>query len=77
MLRLNGFSELKKIEGPVDLAIGFFDGVHLGHQAVINNAIGADENSTAVLTFDPHPLSVISSAQSPICLLYTSPSPRD
>ena len=68
MLRLNGFSELKKIEGPVDLAIGFFDGVHLGHQAVINNAIGADENSTAVLTFDPHPLSVISSAQSPIII---------
>lgn len=68
MVRLNEFSELKSIEGPVDLAIGFFDGVHLGHQAVINNAIGVDENPTAVLTFDPHPLSVISSAQSPIII---------
>jgi riboflavin kinase / FMN adenylyltransferase len=34
------------------VAIGTFDGVHRGHQAVIE---GAD----TVLTFDPHPLSVI------------------
>lgn len=34
------------------VAIGTFDGVHLGHQAVIE---GAD----TVLTFDPHPVEVI------------------
>jgi len=34
------------------VAIGTFDGVHLGHQAVIE---GAD----TVLTFEPHPLTVI------------------
>jgi riboflavin kinase / FMN adenylyltransferase len=34
------------------VAIGTFDGVHLGHQAVID---GAD----TVLTFDPHPLEVL------------------
>ena len=34
------------------VAIGTFDGVHLGHQAVIE---GAD----TVLTFDPHPLEVL------------------
>ena len=34
------------------VAIGTFDGVHLGHRAVIE---GAD----TVLTFDPHPLEVI------------------
>jgi riboflavin kinase/FMN adenylyltransferase len=34
------------------VAIGTFDGVHLGHRAVIG---GAD----TVLTFDPHPLAVI------------------
>jgi len=37
---------------PRKVAIGTFDGVHLGHRAVIE---GAD----TVLTFDPHPLSVI------------------
>ncbi|MDA7605171.1 bifunctional riboflavin kinase/FAD synthetase [Verrucomicrobiales bacterium] len=65
MLRLNSFSELNKIEGPVNLAIGFFDGVHLGHQAVINNIICSNEDSSVVLTFDPHPLSVLSPSQSP------------
>jgi riboflavin kinase/FMN adenylyltransferase len=34
------------------IAIGEFDGVHLGHRAVI-------EGSDTVLTFDPHPLAVI------------------
>ena len=37
---------------PRDVAIGTFDGVHVGHRKVIE---GAD----TVLTFDPHPLSVI------------------
>ncbi len=41
-----------------DVAIGTFDGVHLGHQAVID---GAD----TVLTFDPHPLEVIHPAALP------------
>jgi riboflavin kinase/FMN adenylyltransferase len=35
-----------------DIAIGTFDGVHVGHRQVID---GAD----TVLTFEPHPLSVI------------------
>ena len=37
---------------PRQVAIGTFDGVHRGHQAVIE---GAD----TVLTFDPHPLEVL------------------
>ena len=43
---------------PRHVAIGTFDGVHLGHQAVIE---GAD----TVLTFDPHPLEVIHPAALP------------
>jgi riboflavin kinase/FMN adenylyltransferase len=43
---------------PRRVAIGTFDGVHRGHQAVIE---GAD----TVLTFDPHPLEVLHPAAAP------------
>jgi riboflavin kinase/FMN adenylyltransferase len=43
---------------PRHVAIGTFDGVHLGHQAVIE---GAD----TVLTFEPHPLEVIHPTATP------------
>jgi riboflavin kinase / FMN adenylyltransferase len=43
---------------PRHVAIGTFDGVHLGHQAVIDHA-------DTVLTFDPHPLSVLRPALAP------------
>lgn len=45
------------------LAIGFFDGVHKGHQEVIRSAKKvADELAikTAVMTFDPHPSQLFS-----------------
>lgn len=43
-------------------AIGFFDGVHLAHRALINKTIevGRSKNmETAVITFDVHPKSVL------------------
>jgi len=43
---------------PRHVAIGTFDGVHLGHQAVIDDA-------DTVLTFDPHPLEVLHPAALP------------
>jgi riboflavin kinase / FMN adenylyltransferase len=43
---------------PRHVAIGTFDGVHRGHQAVI-------EDADTVLTFDPHPLEVLHPAALP------------
>ncbi|MGA8942654.1 MAG: bifunctional riboflavin kinase/FAD synthetase [Thermoactinomyces sp.] len=47
---------------PVSVAIGFFDGVHRGHQAVIREAVLLAEElgvTPAVMTFDPHPREVL------------------
>jgi riboflavin kinase / FMN adenylyltransferase len=43
---------------PRAVAIGTFDGVHLGHQAVIRAAVSAGDRPT-VVTFDPHPRTVL------------------
>ncbi len=43
---------------PRRLAVGTFDGVHLGHRAVI-------AGSDSVLTFDPHPVSVVAPEHTP------------
>ena len=45
-------------EKPIHLAIGMFDGVHLGHRKVIERAVAAARQSggvSGVLTFWPHP----------------------
>ncbi|MDB4408706.1 riboflavin biosynthesis protein RibF [Akkermansiaceae bacterium] len=49
--------------GSFGLALGVFDGFHLGHQAVIGAARGAGR--VGVLTFDPHPAEVFSPGNSP------------
>jgi riboflavin kinase / FMN adenylyltransferase len=47
---------------PRAVAIGTFDGVHVGHQAVIGRAVQLGRERgllTSVVTFDRHPLSVV------------------
>jgi len=39
---------------PRAVAIGTFDGVHLGHRRVVD-AVKAAELASTVVTFDPHP----------------------
>ncbi|HKU58966.1 MAG TPA: riboflavin kinase, partial [Gaiellaceae bacterium] len=41
------------------VAIGTFDGVHLGHRAVIGAAVAAGGLTPTVVTFDPHPRLVL------------------
>lgn len=59
------FSDLARVSlppGPVHLAIGVFDGLHRGHQAVIAGACQAaraDGGRAGVLTFHPHPAAIL------------------
>ena len=56
------------------MAVGVFDGVHLGHQAILKEVVrlAREKTGTAiVLTFSPHPQKVISPDQAPL-LLQTS-----
>ena len=46
-------------DSPLALAIGKFDGVHLGHQALLQGLVAtarARKLTPAVMTFEPHPL---------------------
>ena len=53
------------------LAIGMFDGVHLGHQQVLRQAIEdshRNEGRSVAVTFDRHPASVIAPDRTPALL---------
>jgi riboflavin kinase / FMN adenylyltransferase len=51
-MKVTRLPDVEPAERPRSVAIGTFDGVHLGHREVIGD-------SDTVLTFDPHPVSVI------------------
>jgi len=72
---LRTIGELQNLPGPLFLAIGVFDGVHLGHQAVIRRALEAarrDSGTAVVVTFDPHPVRVLRPEQAPRLLTSTA-----
>lgn len=72
---LTGIGQLARIEGPLYLAIGVFDGVHLGHRAVIERAVHdarAGQGTPVVVTFDPHPLRVLRPEKAPRLLTSTA-----
>lgn len=72
VLRFKSIGELAGTRGPCHLALGVFDGVHLGHQAVISQALAARERlggSCGVLTFDPYPIQVLFPEKAPRRLL--------
>ena len=54
--------------GPAALAIGSFDGVHLGHRAVLDRLVAGarrDGLRSAFITFDPHPRCVLDPVHCP------------
>jgi riboflavin kinase / FMN adenylyltransferase len=67
-----GLADHKRTPYPV-LTIGNFDGQHLGHRALLQAVVAtatARGGSPTVLTFDPHPLTVLSPS-TPLRLLTT------
>ena len=74
MKTLRSISDLTSLPGPLFLAIGVFDGVHRGHQAVIStsarHAHSAD-GTPVVVTFDPHPAKVLRPHDAPHLLTAT------
>lgn len=66
------FEELAGLGQPLHLALGVFDGMHVGHQAVIARAVAAaraEGGLAGMITFDPHPLRVLAPERAPTALL--------
>src|SRR5437667_6722662 len=58
-------------------AVGKFDGVHLGHAALVRQAVALARRlggPAVVVTFDPHPLTLLRPEQA--TLLLTTPQDR-
>ena len=81
MVRLiDDIKELLSLERPLHLALGVFDGLHTGHQAVIRTvteAARSDDGLAGILTFDPHPIRVLAPQVAPRRILASLNHKRD
>lgn len=62
MDRLRAIDQMPPAPRGRGVAVGTFDGVHLGHRRVIQSALAwgrSHDALTCVVTFDPHPLEVL------------------
>jgi len=76
--QFNGLDRVALPSRPLHVAIGMFDGVHLGHRAVIESAVQSARHGggvSVVLTFDPHP-SVIFRPDNPTRMILDLPTKR-
>lgn len=65
---LSAIPDLAQLTGPLYLAIGVFDGVHLGHRSVLLRALAdarAANGGAVAVTFDPHPAKILRPASAP------------
>jgi len=71
---LRSIPEFSQLPGPLFLAIGVFDGVHLGHKAVISTSAEharTVSGTPVVVTFDPHPEKILRPDRAPHLLTAT------
>lgn len=64
-------AEAKGRFGPCALAIGNFDGVHIGHQKLIADTVACAKAKgllPAVVTFDPHPAAIVAPERVPLLI---------
>ena len=67
-MRLFHGTDNAEIARPTVLTLGVFDGLHLGHQAIIRTVVErarAAGASATVLTFEPHPRAVLHPESAP------------
>ena len=65
-----GLTGLKSLPPAAILSIGNFDGLHLGHQRIIRQmhelaALATPATPLAIVTFEPHPLTVLRPGHAP------------
>lgn len=73
--QIDGVENARLPERPLHLAIGVFDGVHVGHRAVVQAAVEAARATggiAGVLTFWPHP-SALFRPEQPTLLMQDAP----
>lgn len=74
MIVTSDISQIADLDTPVHLAMGVFDGVHCGHQEVIQKVVKAAHEKgelSGVLTFDPFPIQVVAPDRAPQKILAT------
>jgi riboflavin kinase / FMN adenylyltransferase len=74
--QFDGLDRVALPSRPLHVAIGMFDGVHLGHRAVIESAVQSARHSggvSVVLTFAPHP-SVLFRPENPTRMILDLPA---
>jgi riboflavin kinase / FMN adenylyltransferase len=68
MERLHGIEALPRPGGSAVVTVGFFDGVHVGHRAVLRRTVDAArerEIPSVAVTFDRHPREVLTPGKEP------------